>query len=325
MQQNKLYRLLAGAFVAGLLASPASAQQGAPTRSGLPWASGVTWPVQPFAAWRGRPLDLRTVFYGKTTWDHLRASAKTRPELARMAIGFPMLPITHDGQLEQCAAGAFDATLRAVRDNMLASGWKGSFVRLGWEANRIKGGGTGHAFPWAAKGDGSSYVGCFRRWVGILNPGTKNFTIVWNMGNLGSFPHPIAKLYPGNDVVDIVASNFYDRCPPMTTDAEFKARMSPKDRWGNPAGPQAWLDWAKARGKRWALPEWGIGGSKTACSRPGFDNPFFVRKLHDFLRTNAAHVAFETYFNDSDSATGTHVIYPSTYNSKAAAEYRRLW
>ena len=160
----------------------------------------------------------------------------------------------------------------------------------------------------------------------ILNPnGSKNFQIVWNMANAGTFPGKIEKLWPGDSYVDVVASNFYDRCPPMRTDAEFNARLSPRDAWGNPAGPKAWLDWARARGKKWALPEWGIGGSTSICSQPGVDNPFFMTKLHEFLRQNAGQVAFETYFNGSDSNTGTHVIYPMNANPRAALAYQQLW
>lgn len=321
MRITTIGRLLAGILLLWAFAASASAQSFVEIRSGLPWASGVTRPGAAFGAWRGSPIDLRTVFFGKLNWNHIRASAKTRPDTPRMAIGFPMLPVTHRGQLAACASGAFDGNMREIRDAMLANGWKGSLVRLGWEFNRV----DHSVFPWAAQGDGSSYVGCFRRWVGILNAGAKNFVIVWNAGNEGTYPGPIERLWPGDSYVDIVGSNFYDRCPPMRTDAEFEERVNRRDKWGNPAGPQAWLAWAKARGKKWALPEWGVGGQTTGCNKPGFDNPFFMRKLNEFLRANAGQVAFESYFNGRVNATGSHEIYPAIYNPKAAAMYQQLW
>jgi hypothetical protein len=321
MQCTRIKRPLAAGLLLGLLALPAMAQQ-IPVQSGLPWPSGVTTPVESFAAWRGRPADVRTIFFGKKTWDHIRATGKTTPGPVPVAIGFPMLPITHAGQLEQCAAGAFDPQIRAVRDTMLAHGWKGSYLRLGWEANRVD-----HSLlPWAAKGDGASYSLCFRRWVGIMNPGrVKNFYFVWNMANRGTFPYPISRMWPGSDVVDVVASNFYDRCPTSTTDAEWEARLDARDQWGNPAGPRAWLQWAKSKGKRWAMPEWGIGGSRNACRLHGFDNPFFIRKVFEFLQANAADVVFESYFNNEEDTTGTHTIHPMDANPNAAAAYRDLW
>src|SRR5688500_17251302 len=96
------------------------------------------------------------------------------------------------------------------------------------------------------------------------------------------------------------------------------------DRWGNPASAQRWLEFARSRGKRYALPEWGIGGTQTVCARPGFDNPFFMRKMHAFLLANARDIAFESYFNASEG-TGSHELYPTHRNPRAAAEYRRLW
>jgi hypothetical protein len=323
MQPLKAIRRVAGAFLLSLLVIPAAdAQEWVPKRSGLPWASGVSSAAQPFARWRGRAVDVRTVFFGKKTWRHIQQSASTRPDDARMSVGFPMLPVTHAGQLAQCAAGAFDANMRLIRDTMLAKGWKGSLLRLGWEMNRI----DRSVNPWAAKGDGKTYAACFRRWVSILNPGgVKNFVMVWNPGNQGSFPHPIENVWPGNAYVDIVGSNFYDWCPPMTTDAEFERRLTLRDRWGNPAGPKAWLEWAKARGKKWALPEWGVGGPRTMCDRPGFDNPFYIRKMHAFLSANARQVAYESYFNYAGGSTGSFLIYPSTHYPKAAAVYKQLW
>ena len=241
-----------------------------------------------------------------------------------MVIGFPMLPTSHAGQLEACADGAFDTHMQVIRDTMLAHGWKGSYLRLGWEANRV----DRSLFPWAAKGGGASYTACFRRWVSILNPRrVKNFFIVWNMANRGTFPYPIQRLWPGSDVVDIVGSQFYDRCPPITTDAEWEERINARDDWGNPAGPKAWLEWARTKGKKWALPEWGVGGLQTLCRRPGFDNPFFIRKMFEFLRANAADVAFESYFNshDGDGRNGRHEIYPLHWNPQAATAYQELW
>jgi hypothetical protein len=196
-----------------LFTTPAAAQQIA-IRSGLPWASGTTGPVAAFGAWRGRAVDLRTVFWGRSTWRHMIATGKQEASTLAgslpMAIGFPMVPDTHRGQLQECARGDFDGLIRTVRDTMLAHGWRGSYVRLGWEANRIN-----HSpFAWAARGNGATWVGCFQRWVGILNPyPAKNFVIVWNMDDRGDFPYPIRNLWPGSDVVDIVGSQFYDRNP----------------------------------------------------------------------------------------------------------------
>ena len=324
------------AFAAVLMtlaaALPAAAQVSMPKPSGLPWASGMSnAPIAEFGRWRGRPVDLYTLFFGRSTWDHIRATGKSTPPAGvTPVLGYPMLPDTHRGQLAQCAAGAFDATIRVIRDTMLAHGWKGSWIRLGWEANRVEGGGTGWAFPWAAlvADRGYSYTQCFRRWAKILNPyPTKNFVMVWHMGTVGSFPYPIEKLWPGGDVVDVVASDAYDRCPTVDTDEQWNARLVAQDKWGNPSGLAGWMTYARLKSKPFAVPEWGIGGSQTACRNPGKDNPFFIRKMHEVFKTHAGALAFESYFDHHDSDTGTHAIYPpeGSANPLSAATYRELW
>jgi hypothetical protein len=40
-----------------------------PIRSGLAWASGNSGKPGLFETWRRRPLALRTIFFGKRTWD----------------------------------------------------------------------------------------------------------------------------------------------------------------------------------------------------------------------------------------------------------------
>jgi hypothetical protein len=175
----------------------------------------------------------------------------------------------------------------------------------------------------------------------------KNFVMVWNMANRGTFPHPIEKLYPGDDVVDIVGSQFYDRCPPLPAgdEAAWQKKLTMFDKWGNPGGMLRWMEWAKRRGKKYATPEWGVGGPEDICRKPGIDNAYFVRKMFDFYRANAANVAFEAYFNGHGFANdrkGSHMLfapgpaapapgsagylaYVHRYNPLAASAYRTLW
>ena len=257
---------------------------------------------------------------------HLRVSAAARPDWPQMVIGFPMLPESHRGQLAQCAAGVFTSRMRAVRAAMIGAGRGGQFIRLGWEPNRV---GSQNRFPWAATGDGRTWVGCWRRWAAVLNPPTalpeERFKLVWNMANRGTWAGPIDQLYPGDDVVDVVGSQFFDRCPPIRSEAEFRFRIAQRDPQGNPGGPQAWMEYARTKGKPWALPEWGIGGSQTVCARPGFDNADLIRWMHAWLTENSVDVAFESYFNGVDSASGSHVLFPVGPNPLASAAYQEIW
>ena len=52
----------------------------------------------------------------------------------------------------------------------------------------------------------------------------KRFLIVWNMANRGTITYPIDNLWPGNDYVDIVGSQYYDRCPPAARRRPLRLR-----------------------------------------------------------------------------------------------------
>jgi hypothetical protein len=349
------------------LTSADAGQAGLARPSGLPWPSGVNGKSNEnysFSAWRGgRKLDVRTIFFGITSWTHLASSAGSLSTAVnggsgRLVVALGMLPTSHAGQLSQCASGLFDPQIRAVANGMLTNGAQAAadngrpvVVRLGWEANNEG------SYPWAATGDGRSWTACFKRWVDILNPvidpatappkRKRNFLIVWNMANRGTITYPIDNLWPGGGYVDIVGSQFYDRCPPLPAGDRyaFEARLDARSHRNNPAGPRAWLEYARSKGKPYAVPEWGIGGPRSICAEPGTDNPYFVRKMYEFFWNNAADIAFEAYFNGpggSDPANGTHQLfapapswpapgstgyldYVQRYNPNSATTYRTLW
>jgi hypothetical protein len=352
-------------LAAGLVAAgPAHAVNTlVPRLSGLPWGSGVNGSSSlnaAFTAWRGgRKLDVRTIFFGIRDWGHMAASAGSLSTAinggsGRLVVALGMLPKSHAGQLAQCAAGQFDPQIRAVVAGMLNNGAQAAanngrpvVVRLGWEANNEG------SYPWAATGDGSSWRNCFRRWVDILNPvggdgaRQKNFLVVWNMANRGTITYPVDNLWPGGQYVDVVGSQYYDRCPPLADGDRyaFEARLDARTHSNNPAGPRAWLEYARSKGKPYAVPEWGIGGSQSVCAEPGKDNPYFVRKMYEFFWDNAAEIAFEAYFNaagDGGVTGDTHQLfdpgpafpppsdpgylaYVQRFNPNAAAKYRALW
>ena len=348
------WRLLANLILLallGLLVGPAQAgNKPLAGRSGLPWTSGVytsSSTTRSLEVWRGRPLDVETTFFGNTSWSHMISSAgglrsKLPTVPGRLIVALGLLPHDQAGKLAECAAGQFDGFIQSIRTSMLNNGALAAatagrpvMLRLGWEANSVEDG-----FPWRATGDGTSWAACFRRWVDILNPVTdasstpparqKSFTIVWNMANRGSLSFPIDNMWPGDDYVDIVGSQFYDRCPPLppsNNDAEWARRLTARDAYGNPAGPLAWLSYAKSKGKPYAIPEWGVAGPTFVCNTPGIDNPYFIRKMYQFFWWNADDIAFESYFNGhgaNDDSRGSHKLFAPdpSFPSPSAANYQ---
>ena len=326
--------MLGAAALATVLAASPPSEAGVSwggTKSGLPWASGAnggSGGMADLQAMRGRKLDVRTVFTRIDSWSGLIVSTPgVRSHLgdgAAIVVAFGMLPQSHRAQHAACARGNFDAQMRSFGQGLVANGAARAVLRLGWEANRLNG------YPWAVTGDGGDYKSCFRRWVSVLRsvPGQR-FAIDWNMQDKSVFPP--AGMYPGNDVVDIVGVNVYDRCPPMRTEAEWSSYFNSRHKDGrNPRGLASWLQFARQRGKKLSIPEWGVGGPSVVklCTAPGFDNAFFIRKMHEFLRANAASIAYEAYFNGhgyTSDRRGSHKLAPVRYNPKAAAAYKGLW
>ena len=379
------WRLFAATLIlaTGLAGPGLAASARLEPKAGLPWPSAMfsqgSQVLSTFPAWRGgRDSDVDTVFFGLTDWDHMISSApgikwRLQNPARRLIAAIGMLPKTNPGQLQQCADGMFDAQISALAAALLSNGAQAAFtagrpllIRLGWEANN-----TGSIFPWRAVGNGLSWSACFRRWVDILDPKVDldgdsstpaerqhRFIIIWNMANLGTINYSIENLWPGNDYVDIVGSQFYDRCPPLPQtledgsaadwnkwDPEWRARLYKRLAPGNPAGPGAWLAYAKSKGKPYAVPEWGVAGPDFVCANPGIDNSYFVKKMYQFFWWHAADIAFESYFNGhgaSTDARGSHKIfapdptYPSPadsgyqsyvgrYAPSSSVMYRQLW
>jgi hypothetical protein len=294
--------------------------------SGLPWASGGTANPDGFETYRGRRLDVRTGYvtirYGwaemtQLGWVSNYVIPGNQPVLA---VG--LVPESARGQLAQCASGAFDPWIREIGQDIVAEGAGNAILRLGWEANRMG------DFPWAVRvaSDAGPFKGCFRRWVQVLRsvPG-QSFTFDWNMGSQGDLPYHVDQIYPGNDFVDIIGTQYYDRCPPALTQADWDKRYVLKNATnGSPYGLGRWLAYAKSKGKRLSVPEWGIGGPTDACDRPGIDNPFFIEKMYEFFSANAGSIAYEAYFN-GDMGTGSHQLYPPNANPMSSAQYKTLW
>jgi hypothetical protein len=278
------------------------------------------------AALRGRDHDVNVTFTGHETWQDIVGGLSWIEKgysgrCGALVVSVPTVPNEHRGQFERCINGDFDRHIRAFGSRLVAMGAGEAVVRLGYEANL-------RTFAWAITGDGRSWVGCFRRWVDLLRevPGQR-FSFLWNPSSAGSWSHAnnIANAYPGNGYVDYIGIDVYDRCPALRGQAAWDERYDKIGRSGSPIGVGAWLAFAKARGKKLSVPEWGIGGSQN-CDGAGFDNPLFVRNMARFFREHAEDIAFEAVFNGGrpDDRNGYRLA-PTSVHTRAAAAYRSDW
>jgi hypothetical protein len=77
---------------------------------------------------------------------------------------------------------------------------------------------------------------------------------------------------------------------------------------------------AAARGKRLAVPEWGVW--QDSAGHGGVDNAYFVQRMFDWMNTN--DVAWNVYFNVYAS-DGNHDLYDTYLFPEASARFQRLW
>jgi len=52
------------------------------------------------------------------------------------------------------------------------------------------------------------------------------------------------------------------------------------------------------------------------------DDPVYIANMYKFFKTNAASIAYETYFN---AMPDQHLLCPTTRFPRAAAMYKLLW
>ena len=201
---------------------------GAQSASGLPWPSGVSsFRPDPFAEWRGRKLDVLTVFSRFDTWDQMRELGRAgtmlgahlgRPE--RLSASLALFP-RHDGPVPRdqpelwgdAADGRYDEAWRDGFASLRRRTDRDDFIfRPGWEWN------SATSFPWGIEDEAwaEAYRATFRRFVAIAREKFPRAQIDWCSLKRGRQRH-IDPFYPGDDVVDYLGHDRYDRNPAATS------------------------------------------------------------------------------------------------------------
>lgn len=301
--------------------------------NGTSWISGVTIDneyVDAFAAWRQQPIGIRGVWGYLGTWAEIEGVAilGEMPHEPGVALAFaqPFFPTGEGGSLADCAQGRYDAhfvrTARNLDQGLRGHAWGRAYLRLGWEDHAS-------GCPWCAKRpeDDDHWKRCFQRAATAFRSVSSEFRILWDMNRRNE--KDVARLWPGDAYVDVVALDFYDvyageGYTEQTWREDYDACTvggSPRPCGGaatSPHGLGAWLAFAKAHGKKLALPEWGLTTG---------DNPLFIGKMYEFFWLNAEWIEFEALFQEESP---TYQMFPvvadsGKANSRAALQYRNLW
>jgi hypothetical protein len=106
----------------------------------------------------------------------------------------------------------------------------------------------------------------------------------------------------------------YDDWPPANTSGGWQTQLN------GPYGLNYWLNFAKAHGKMFSVPEWGVASDGLWPGHEGGDDPAYIKDMYNFFAANKNEIAYESYYNDWGTS-----IYNPDQNPQASAEYRQLW
>lgn len=184
-------------------------------------------------------------------------SWKASPWLANAipVVGLPMAVTKASAvsDFRAIAAGQWDATINGIFKSWSDAGYKTIYLRPGWEMN-------GDWYAWGiTAANAADFAAAFRRIADLAhNYAAAKITVVWNpnVGDPSPQHVPFVNYYPGDAYVDVIGIDSYG--------APIDSDTSPDD---NPASPsdftlRAAIDFAKAHGKAFAIPE--TGGANPA-------------------------------------------------------------
>jgi Glycosyl hydrolase family 26 len=303
--------------------SVASMPPGRTWLSGAWTGTGITKKrIDAFSEWRGQPADVVTTYPSYDTWEQLKDAEWSIAAFdgfkGKLALGLPLLPKKEDGSLGDVADGQHDDVFRAIAKDLVDHDRGDTFLRIGLEANGKP------WFPWGSDAERADrYKAAWRHVQSVMKEVAPKlsfgFDITCGKALEGGSDRmdSLTKLYPGDDVVDVVGCDHYDSYTVKTRNAdEWKNTLRPEKAVGLADVAQ----FARDHDKKLAVPEWGL----TAKDKDGAgDNPFFIYSMYGFFQQNKDILAYENYFNEPDDYLGSAI--DNGNNPKAAAEYRKLW
>lgn len=282
----------------------------------LPWTSGVHYGNEPasyreFASFRDRPIALVTLYVDRNSWQGLVNPSWWFDNFAdfpaRFVLNEPLYPIAPTpGNNRDCAAGMYDAEWRKL-GTFLGARAPDTIIRLGW-------GPTDPTHEWRADADPANYIACFRRIVFAVRAGAPRVQFDFSFDPLPASADPYA-IYPGDDVVDIIGMDVFDREPPTRDESAWR------DKCHAPLGLCTLMAFARAHQKRFSVGEWGVA---TCGADAGGDNPFFIERMVRTFAENADLLAYEAYFDDSGEDVCSSLM-ARDLAPAARAAYRRLY
>jgi hypothetical protein len=334
-------------FAVGFVGLGPGGRSGAPvagaaaSRLGFyPGYAGLT-SLRSLEGWLGQPAsyvvqfgDIREAAFTSSIWGEVAkagalqsiASRVTLAESIPLAFGSIIDANTSDGRatargnLQATVNGSHDAEYRVAATYLRNGGYPDAIIRLGWEFD-------GEWMPWSARGNEALWITAYRHVADIFRSVSSSFRFDWN-GTAG-FLQSATNAYPGDNYVDIVGLDVYDKGLPTAWNPATNS-------WTNPAAAFAFLqadlqaqrDFATAHGKTLSYPEWALTGvDSRVTSNVGGDDPTFIQGMGTWMKSlpasGAGSLSYQSYFNE-DTEDGHHRI-NANYFPYSAARYKFLF
>ncbi len=279
--------------------SPAPAQAPAPASTTVPsTAQSATTPwvpaigvyagpgglaqAQTFNQALGGNVDYALDFVDDGSWNSIADPYWTLANWSgtpfHMIFGIPMLPV--DGStLAAGAAGDYNLAFVSLATQLIAAGQGNAILMLGWDPMQS-------VTPWAVHSStqASQYVAYWHQIVNSIRsvPGA-HFSFEWD----GGTPAPsvaLESVYPGDNYVNLVATNVFDRLWSPSNGSRWAALLS------NRYGPSWFAQFAQAHHKPLVIGEWGLVTASSSTGGGGDDAPF-VHQLLSWCAANQVALA----------------------------------
>ncbi|MFQ5426976.1 MAG: Ig-like domain-containing protein [Gaiellales bacterium] len=305
--------LLAAVTVGALAAGPGLAASGTTGSAALGVYKAPAHPpaVDAFGAWLGRQPKYALDFLAFDDWTEISEPIwwleRWQGSPYTMVFSVGIVPDDGVATLAQGAAGQYDAYWSTLAQNLVSYGQGSAVVRLAWEFN-------GNWFPWSASLDPGSFVTYWRRIVDTMRSvAGADFRFDWSPVAGVSAIDP-ETVYPGDAYVDYIGMSVFDQ-------SWYAGWQDPVQRWTHVKTFPFGLEWQRGfageHGKLLSYPEWSL------IERPdghgGGDDPYFIERMHKWLRENRDAIAYHIYF-DPDPKSLTENYYPNS-----AVRFRELF
>ncbi|MDR0388418.1 MAG: glycoside hydrolase family 26 protein [Treponema sp.] len=292
------------------------------------WAWGEwksNYRVEPWRAWKNKDPQNRRFVY---TVPPFPDSADGLPG---SGVGWGGTQALHNNLAYQKAAnGDYNSHYRDLGSMLVSQGFPDAIIRFGHEMD-------GDWYAWSVcagynqEEKQENFAKAFRQFVDTMRsvPG-QQFEFSWNPCLGQSTPEVLRRSFPGSEYVDYITFDSYDHYYPEIYDHKYQYSSNAEERrraqemqWivfeNRPTGLKWFAGFAGEMNRPLAIAEWGLWHSPAEL-RDGSDNPYFIRKMYNWINEN--NVAWHLYFMFGDVS---HSLYDLYRYPNASGEFLNLW